>query len=117
LPSPLFQFDGGDRAVDKFEKMRSQGYLFVDPATIPSEQAPNEEAKVKCLTEEGRSSGKMPVAEGQPNASSGNNGQWRANDLMAFVHSTFEFVNARFPSLKEFLLTNIFPYYAAYLFI
>lgn len=89
---PLFQFDGDDGSTDKFNKIKNEGYLFVDLTTK------------KCLPD---------------NLNIKNQGNSSKNKLflLSFIHNIFEFFYFQFPSIKYFLLANLFPYYAAYFFI
>lgn len=86
--------------------MRAKGLLFVDPDTVPANEAQN---PIKCFPNSGGESDKQ-----ETNIQSRKS--W-SNHFISFIHSSFELAYAKFPALKEFLLADLFPFYAAYLFI
>lgn len=162
--SPLFQFDGGDGAGDKFAKMRTAGYLFVDIATIPpsldgdkkdnaqivvtnnnksgksvQQHSSLEQRRVKCIQPSpsffmSKAANRKREAESVGEWSDdsddadvdysanhqqqyGSNSSNRIGAWITLVHTTFELLHSRFPAIKNFLLIELFPRYAAFVFV
>lgn len=82
--------------------MKSQGFLYVDINSVVNSE---KQQTIKCLPEYLI---KTNIKECFNN---------EKNVLLSLIHNVFEFVCLQFPQLKHFLLTKLFPYYAAYLFI
>lgn len=100
---PFLQFDGGENPTEKFKQMDKQGALFVDPETLSDEQW-----VAKCL-EDRTVDGKKPEHTTKRKS--------KANFVIRFFHSTFEFLCAIVPGLERMTLAYIFPFYAYYLAI
>uniref|UniRef100_A0A183C8F9 GST N-terminal domain-containing protein n=1 Tax=Globodera pallida TaxID=36090 RepID=A0A183C8F9_GLOPA len=109
----LFQFDGGDNAGDKFNKMRAEGHLFVDVNTINGWKDEKGFGRVaQCLEREIEEVSRTADERGH------RKGRERSrNWAMSIIHGLFEWVYGRFPGIKRFLITELFPHYAAHFFI
>lgn len=123
----FYQLDGGEKIADKFARMRENNALFVDPSTLPnslvSSDRNTEASEVKCLgpaDEDPKKSDTISISASavfRTKSTLMKRGNVKISIFVRGIHAMFEWLNQLCPKAQTYILTEIFPFYAYYLFV